>query len=77
MNRSILKSKWSLMMEDMAVLRVQFMHDIKAILTPKQTAMVKAKHMNRENRRGEHRRIRESMLDTWLNTPAEEGVSAP
>lgn len=58
------------LMEDMAVSRAQFMHDLKSILTPEQLARVKEKHMNRENRRGEHRRIRESMLDTWLNTPS-------
>ncbi|MGD9250985.1 MAG: Spy/CpxP family protein refolding chaperone [Desulfobacterales bacterium] len=58
------------LMEDMAVLRAQFMHDLKSILTPEQIDRVKEKHMNRESRRGEHRRIRESMLDTWLNTPS-------
>ncbi len=59
------------LMEDMAVLKVQFMHDIKSVLTPEQIARVKEKHLNRENRRGEHRRVRESMLDTWLSTTAE------
>ena len=59
------------LMEDMAVSRVQFMHDLKAVLTPEQVERVKDKHMNRENRRGEHRRIRESILDTWLSTPTE------
>ena len=63
------------LMEDMAVLRVQFMHDVKAVLTPEQIARVKEKHTNRENRRGEHRRIRESMLDTWLRMPAESDAA--
>jgi Spy/CpxP family protein refolding chaperone len=58
------------LMEDMAVLRGQFMHDIKSILTPEQIAAIKDKHLNRDNRRGEHRRMQRSMLDTWLNMPA-------
>jgi Spy/CpxP family protein refolding chaperone len=58
------------LMEDMAVLRMQFIHDIKSVLSPEQIARIKDRHMDRENRRGEHRRTRESMLDTWLSTPA-------
>jgi protein CpxP len=59
------------LMEDMAVSRAQFMHDLKAVLTPEQVDRFKAKHMNREKHRDEHRRVREAMLDTWLRTPAE------
>ena len=59
------------LMEDMAVLKAQFMHDLKAMLTAEQIARVKAKHARRENRRDEDRRVRDSMLDTWLSTPAE------
>ena len=58
------------LMEDMAVLKIQFMHDLKSILTPEQLDRIRERHMNHENRRGEHRRIKESMLDTWLNTSA-------
>jgi protein CpxP len=58
------------LVEDMAVSRVRFMHDIKAVLTSEQIARIADRHMQRENRRGEHRRVRESMLDTWLSTPA-------
>ncbi len=58
------------LMEDLAVLKVRFMHDVKTVLTPEQIAQVKERHMDREDRRGEHRRIRESMLDTWLSAPA-------
>jgi Spy/CpxP family protein refolding chaperone len=58
------------LMEDMAVLRVQFMHDVKAVLTPAQIAQIKTRHEQRAGRRGEHRRVREAMLDTWLDTPA-------
>lgn len=57
------------LMEDMAVLKGHFMHDIKSVLTPEQAASIKDKCPNKENRRGERRRIKESMLDTWLNTP--------
>ncbi|MBL0716404.1 MAG: Spy/CpxP family protein refolding chaperone [Desulfosarcina sp.] len=58
------------LMEDMAVGRAQFMFDIKSVLTPEQIAFIKDKHANQQRRRGEHRKIRESMLDTWLQTPA-------
>ena len=59
------------LMEDMAVLRGRFRHDINTLLTPEQVAAVEDRHLNREDKRKEHRRMRESMLDTWLNTPAE------
>ncbi len=58
------------LMEDMAVSRLRFMHEVKAVLTPTQIAAVKERFMERENRHGEHRRIRESMMDTWLSMPA-------
>lgn len=58
------------LMEDMAVLGGRFRHDIKAVLTPEQVAAVLDRRLNREKRRGEHHRMRASMLDTWLNTPA-------
>jgi protein CpxP len=57
-------------MEDMAVTRVRFMHDVKAILTPAQIAQIEERMAGRENRRGEQRRLRESMMDTWLSMPA-------
>ncbi len=58
------------LMEEMAVLRGRFRHDIKAVLTPEQVAAVQDRRLNREKCRGDHRRMRESMLDIWLNTPA-------
>ncbi len=59
------------LMEDMAVSRVQFMHDLKAVLTAEQVERIRKKHMDREEHRGERRRTRDAMLDTWLGTPAE------
>ena len=64
------------LMEEMAVLRGRFRHDIKAVLTPEQVAAVQDRRLNREKRRGEHHRMRESMLDTWLQMPA-GSASAP
>jgi Spy/CpxP family protein refolding chaperone len=58
------------LMEEMAVLRGRLRHDIKAVLTSEQVAAVQDRRLNREKRRGDHRRMRESMLETWLNTPA-------
>ncbi|MGD9098019.1 MAG: Spy/CpxP family protein refolding chaperone [Desulfobacterales bacterium] len=58
------------LMEDMAVSRLRFMHAVKAVLTPAQIAAVKERFMDRDSRRGEHRRMRESMMDTWLSMPA-------
>lgn len=59
------------LMEDMAVLRGRVRHDIKAVLTPEQVAAIQDRRPNRGDKRSEHRRLRESKLDTWLNTPSE------
>ena len=59
------------LMEDMAVLRGRFRHDIKAVLTPEQVAAIQDRHLGKEDKRREHHRMRESVLDNWLNTPAE------
>jgi Spy/CpxP family protein refolding chaperone len=52
--------------EEMAVLKAKFMFEIKSVLTAAQISLIKEKHAERKNQFQEHRQMRASFLDIWL-----------
>lgn len=64
-------------MEEMALLRARFVFDLKDILTPEQVAQLQARREGAMERRHQHRRFHEEMMDTWLQMPADGPADAP
>jgi len=61
--------------EDMMVMRASMMAEMKSILTPAQLEtleqMKEERHSKRDKGRGEGRKFRQAMLDTWLQMDAD------
>jgi len=65
------------LMEEMAVLRARFVFDLKDVLTPEQVAKLQARRAGAMERRHQHRRFHEDMMDSWLQMPADGPTEAP
>jgi Spy/CpxP family protein refolding chaperone len=57
-------------LEEMAVLRARFVFDLKDILSPEQVQQLQKRRGGGMDRRHNHRRFRQEMMDTWLQMPA-------